>query len=212
MLSQEQTEQVKKQLIQQIKNSFPEDKKELAKNQIEAMNSEQLETFLEKNKLIKTEEVRNLGSAQQCIFCSIVFGNMASYKIDENDRAIAVLEINPISKGHILVIPKEHISSSEKLPKEVFSLAREVSKKIKTKLKPKKVNISSSNLFGHEVINIFPIYENETPTSERRREEPEELEKLQKSLRKESRKKTPEKIKHKPKKLEDKLWLPKRIP
>ena len=208
MLTPEQTIQIKKQLVQQIEASFPEDKKDMAKGQVEAMDSGQLEKFLEQNRLIK----QNKGE-QQCIFCSIVFGDVASYEIGENDEAIAVLEINPISRGHALVIPKEHISSKDKLPEEVSSLAREVSKRIKAKLESKEVNISSSNLFGHEIINLLPIYKNETPRSERKQETPKELEKLQKILEKkpEDAEKTIKKTKQKPKKSE-KLRLPKRIP
>jgi len=56
MLTPEQAEQVKKQLAEQIEKSFPEDKKEFAKKQVENMDSEQLEEFLKKNQLIKTEE------------------------------------------------------------------------------------------------------------------------------------------------------------
>ena len=202
MLTSEQTIQIKEQIFKQIDTTFPEDKKEPAKNQIKAMDSEQLEKFLEQNKLIKQET-----GEQKCIFCSIVFRDIPSYKIDENDEAIAVLEINPISRGHSLVIPKEHISSKEKLSPEVLSLAKEISKRIKTKLNPKEVKLASANLFGHDVLNIIPIYKDETPESERKQETPEELEKLQKILKEKVLKKT-----KKPKKIKEKLWLPKRIP
>jgi len=61
MLSQEQIEQIKKQLLQQVESSFPEEKKEFAKQQIESMNAEQLEEFLEKNKLIKSQKDSSQG-------------------------------------------------------------------------------------------------------------------------------------------------------
>ncbi|MBA7649248.1 hypothetical protein ES703_57043 [subsurface metagenome] len=208
MLSPEQVEQIKHQIIQQIDSNFPEDKKESAKQQIKLMSPEQLEEFLEKNKLMKTQQ--DSSKNQQCIFCSIISGNIQSYKIDENEKAIAVLEINPISKGHTIIIPKEHIPSSEKIPQGAFSLAKKLAKKIKTKLKLKDIKISSSNLFGHEIINILPVYENETLDSKRNQAKPEELEELQKILKE----KPKEKIVKKPrtKKLKEKIWLPKRIP
>lgn len=214
MLTQEQTEKIKKQLIQQIESNFPEDKKEYAKQQIKIMNDEQLEKFLKQNKLIKSsEEMGGRGDAvgtqpQQCIFCSIISEEVQSHKIDENKHAIAILEINPISKAHTLIIPKEHISSVEKIPQTVFSLARKIAKKIKTKFKPKDIIISSSNLFGHEIINILPVYKDETINSKRYQAKPEELEKLQKIFGKKTRMIR----KPKRKKLEEKLWLPKRIP
>lgn len=208
MLSQEQTEQIKQQLIAQLEGTNLSNKEEV-KESIIRMNSEQLEEFLKQDKLIKKSKTE-YAQTPQCIFCSIISGNTKSYKIDENKHAIAVLEINPISKGHSLVIPKEHIASSEKIPQAVFSLAKKIAKKIKTKFKPKDVSMSSSNLFGHEIINVLPIYENETLNSEKYQAKTEELEKLQKSLEKKQKSKTLKKPKTK--KIEEKLWLPRRIP
>jgi diadenosine tetraphosphate (Ap4A) HIT family hydrolase len=205
MLTPEQTAQIKEQLFKQIEKTFPDDKKEPVKKQIEAMDPEQLEKFLEQNKLIKQDT-----GEQKCVFCSIVFGDIPSYKLDENDKAIAVLEINPISKGHSLVIPKEHASKEKQSP-EVLSLAKDLSKKIKTKLKPKEVKLASANLFGHEILNLIPIYKDETPESERKQETPEELEKLQKILKEKTEEKVLKKTK-KSKRTKEKLWLPKRIP
>lgn len=216
MLPKEQIQQIKQQLIQQIDSSFPEEKKESVKQQISSMNSKQLEEFLIQNKLIRTSKgVGGLGDvvgtqSQKCIFCSIISGEIQSYKIDENKDSIAILEINPISKAHTLIIPKEHILSSEKIPQTAFALAKKIAKKIKTKFKPKDVTISSSNLFGHEIINVFSIYKDETVNSKRYQAKPEELKKLQRRLEKKSRRKILKKPKAK--KIKEKLWLPKRIP
>jgi diadenosine tetraphosphate (Ap4A) HIT family hydrolase len=205
MLSQEQTQQVKAQLLQQIEANFPEDKKQEAKQQVETMSSEQLEVFLEKNKLTKNQSSGDQG----CVFCSIVLGDTQSYKIDENNSAVAVLELNPISMGHTLIIPKKHVSSKKEIPKEVFSLAEKISKKIKTKLKPKKVETFPGNLFGHEIINLLPVYNNETPDSERAQAKPEEIEEVLKTIFKE-KKKILKKLKTQ--KIKEKMWLPRRIP
>jgi histidine triad (HIT) family protein len=43
-----------------------------------------------------------------CIFCKIVSGEIPSYKLDEDDKTLAFLDINPWTRGHSLVIPKEH--------------------------------------------------------------------------------------------------------
>jgi len=206
MLLPEQIQQIKRQIIEQINSSFPEDKKESAKQQIDNMNPEQLEEFLKQNNLIKSD-----GSDQQCIFCSIISGNTKSYQIEETKDAIAILEINPISKAHVLVIPKKHISSSEKLPKAIINFAEKIAKKIKSKFKPKNIIISQANLFGHEIINVLPVYENETLNSKRNKSKPKELEKLQNILKEKPKPKiiTPPKIK---KLSSEKLWLPKRIP
>ena len=163
MISPEQIPEIKKQLLQQIKTTLPEDQQESAKQYVESLNSKQLEEFLEKNKLIKSGQEGT--QTQKCAFCSIVSGEIKSYKIDENELAIAILEINPISEGHVLVIPKKHISSNKEIPKNIFSFVDKITKRLKTTFKPKEVITSPANLFGHEIINVIPVYKNETINS-----------------------------------------------
>ncbi len=43
-----------------------------------------------------------------CIFCKIIAGEIPSEKVFENDHVLAFMDINPTSKGHTLVIPKDH--------------------------------------------------------------------------------------------------------
>lgn len=206
MIPPEQEEKIKEQLMAHIEKGFPEDKKEFAKTQVQAMNSEQLEAFLKQNNLVRSQE-----GEQGCVFCSIASEDIQAYKLGENKEAIAVLEINPVSHGHTIIIPKKHVSGKDKIPKSVFSLAESISKLIKTKLKPKKVETSSSNLFGHETINIIPVYDSENIDSKRTPSSPEELLELQKTLLKKKLKVVSAKPKAKKIKAE-KLWLPKRIP
>jgi histidine triad (HIT) family protein len=46
-----------------------------------------------------------------CIFCQIVRGEIPCFKVLENDRVLAFEDINPISEGHTLIIPKKHASN-----------------------------------------------------------------------------------------------------
>ena len=206
MLSKEQIVQIKQQLTDQIKSTFPEDKKQLALEQINSMDEEQLEEFLVQNNLIKEEN-----SPKQCIFCSIIDDKIPTNKIAETSYALATLEINPISKAHTIIIPKIH---SKDAPKNAFELAREVSKKIKQIFNPKSTEIYSSELFGHEIINILPIYKNETQKSERKKADSAELKAIQKKLSFIYEKKQEIKPLKKSKEIiSDKThWLPKRIP
>lgn len=184
-LTEEQANQIKQQLSQQIEK-FPAEQREQAKAQIESMNSQQLEEFLIQNKLMKTGEAgetqeSNTADIEQtgCIFCSIIEGKTPSYKIAENKNAIAILDINPLSKGHSLVIPKKH-ETIEKLPSNVLSLAKKVAKKIKSKLKAQDIKIETSSVQGHGIVNLLPFYKDEKP--ERKKASPEELRDLQKKL------------------------------
>lgn len=182
MISDEQAEQAKSQLLKQLEN-FPEDKKEDAEKEIMSMNKEELEEFLKRNKLIGEEkgEEQDETSQQQCIFCSIISDKISSYKIQENEESIAILEINPISKGHILIIPKQHISKSE-INENLISFAKEIAERIKQNLQPQDIKIYYSEFFGHGAVNILPIYNDETPDSQRKKASEEELQELQEIL------------------------------
>jgi histidine triad (HIT) family protein len=52
-----------------------------------------------------------------CIFCKIAKGEIKSEKVYENDKIMAFADINPLADVHILVIPKNHISSLNDLDK-----------------------------------------------------------------------------------------------
>jgi histidine triad (HIT) family protein len=45
-----------------------------------------------------------------CIFCKIVAGELPATVVEEDDRTVAFMDINPATKGHALVIPRRHAS------------------------------------------------------------------------------------------------------
>lgn len=51
-----------------------------------------------------------------CVFCNIIEGQIPSYKIYEDEYAIAFLDIAPFEKGHVLVVPKYHVPFLTDLP------------------------------------------------------------------------------------------------
>ena len=50
-----------------------------------------------------------------CIFCKIALGEINSQKVYEDEKILALNDLNPIAPVHILIIPKEHISSANEL-------------------------------------------------------------------------------------------------
>ncbi|MBI5072289.1 HIT domain-containing protein [Candidatus Woesearchaeota archaeon] len=56
----------------------------------------------------------------QCPFCKIVKGEIPSKKIYEDDKILAILDINPAAKGHLLVLPKEHYPIMPLIPPDIF--------------------------------------------------------------------------------------------
>jgi histidine triad (HIT) family protein len=59
--------------------------------------------------------------AQDCIFCKIAAGTIPSAKVYETDEVFAFLDINPISDGHTLVVPKKHYEKMEECPPETLA-------------------------------------------------------------------------------------------
>ena len=56
----------------------------------------------------------------QCIFCQIIDGKIPSKEVFSDDKIIGILDINPASKGHILMMPKEHYPIMPLIPPETF--------------------------------------------------------------------------------------------
>jgi histidine triad (HIT) family protein len=204
MISKEQAIQIKQQLIEQINNSNLENKQEILEY-ISRLNESELEEFLEKQGVtyktnqkssetkIKSED--SLSQENSCVFCLITKNKISSYKLDETKDAIAVLEINPFSKGHSLIIPVQH-TTTEKLPTPVLSLAKKIAKKIKTKLKPQEIKIETFSLKGHTGINVIPIYKNiELKQKTASEEELKELQNKLKIKKRQTKPKTKLKIK-----------------
>ncbi|MHC5544581.1 HIT domain-containing protein, partial [Singulisphaera rosea] len=51
-----------------------------------------------------------------CIFCKIVRGDIPSAKVLETEDAIAFLDIRPVNRGHVLLVPKAHHADLVELP------------------------------------------------------------------------------------------------
>ena len=148
-LTKEQVKQLKEQLSQQVTN-LPEEQRQAALQQIEEMSDEAIESMLKQQQ----EQVQ-----QQPIFRSLVSGEIPSKKVDENKDVLAVLDIKPISKGHVVIIPKKPVKESSDMPDSAFTLSKKISKKIINKLKAKGTEIQTEFKFGELIINIIPIYD-----------------------------------------------------
>jgi histidine triad (HIT) family protein len=51
-----------------------------------------------------------------CLFCKIVAGELPSTRVDEDERTVAFMDINPATRGHALVIPREHYRDLLEVP------------------------------------------------------------------------------------------------
>ena len=102
-----------------------------------------------------------------CIFCKIANGEIPSFKIYEDDKVFAFLDINPDSDGHTLIIPKKHFKDLDDIDLETLNHINTVSKDIK-KLLEEKLNIAGLSLLQnngsaqevkHYHLHLKPYYE-----------------------------------------------------
>lgn len=106
-----------------------------------------------------------------CLFCKIASGEIPSYKIFEDSFTLAFLDINPISRGHTVVIPKVHFSSFTEMKPEdaalLFSSVNKVTKALLETIDAPAANIGLNNgeiagqAVPHVHVHIIPRYEND---------------------------------------------------
>ena len=112
------------------------------------LTEEQRKQLEEKLKNMSPEELREF-QKQQCIFCQIVNGKIPSKKVYEDNFCIAVLDINPAAKGHMLVIPKEHYAIMPQVDDDtlghLFMISRHLSQILLKIMKSEGTNIFIAN-------------------------------------------------------------------
>lgn len=103
------------------------------------------------------------------IFCKIISGEIPSKKIYEDELVIAVLDVNPRSKGHVLVVPKKHYQDLYDINNEtlnhILKVAKTISKRLIDKLNCQGITLEQNNGISQEVkhfhLHIIPKYEKE---------------------------------------------------
>jgi histidine triad (HIT) family protein len=83
---------------------------------------------------------------ESCIFCKIVAGTLPSNPIHSDERCLVVMDINPATRGHCLVLPKAHHQDLYELPADVWSHIAAVSQR---------VAIAARNALACEGVNLF---------------------------------------------------------
>ena len=96
---------------------------------------------------------------KDCIFCKIVKGEIPSTKVYEDESILAILDIAPLNKGHVLVIPKNHVRWIHELglDTKIWNVAHRIAKSIVSSLEYDHVNFLT---LGYEVehghIHVVP--------------------------------------------------------
>jgi histidine triad (HIT) family protein len=85
---------------------------------------------------------------EECIFCKIVEGSIPSTKVYEDDDFLAFVDIFPIIKGHVLLVPKEHHAWMQEASDEIVS---------KAFLNAKKIMIAMKKGLGCEFVQLSVV-------------------------------------------------------
>ena len=106
-----------------------------------------------------------------CIFCRIVAGDLPSTRIHEDDRAIVIMDINPATQGHALVIPRAHARDLSDIPEDDLAhcavVAKQIAERAVTGLGAQGVTIMQSNgaaawqTVFHYHVHVIPRYDDD---------------------------------------------------
>lgn len=129
-----------------------------------------------------------------CIFCKIIGGEIPSYVLYEDEQFKVILDVNPATKGHALILPKEHYANLYELPEETaadaMKLAQRMMRKMTEKLDCDGFNIVQNNgeaagqTVFHFHMHLIPRYKNDGEILKYIAGDPgpEELERIKKTL------------------------------
>lgn len=107
-----------------------------------------------------------------CIFCKIASGEIPSATLYEDERFRVILDVNPASKGHALILPKEHAEDlyglSDETASEVLPLAKKIASKMAAALDLDGLNLVQNNgeIAGQTVfhfhMHLIPRYKGDS--------------------------------------------------
>jgi histidine triad (HIT) family protein len=113
--------------------------------------------------------------AQECIFCRIIKGEIPCSKVYENNSLLAFLDIAPLSQGHCLLVPKEHVVRPDTCPSHILiALTQQIgplAKAIITTAKTDSYNVlvncgrNAGQLVDHLHLHIIPRFTSDNALS-----------------------------------------------
>ena len=108
---------------------------------------------------------------QNCVFCRIIGGEEMVSLVHEDERTLAFLDIQPMSRGHLLVVTKEHYETLFDLPEELaahcLAVARRLAPGLQKAMGAEALNVFSANgrAGGQDVmhfhLHLIPVREGE---------------------------------------------------
>ena len=119
-----------------------------------------------------TRAARMTMKDENCIFCKLANGDIPTRKIYEDDQFSVIMDASPATKGHALILPKDHYANIYEIPEETVAAAMVLAKKIATKMTDALhcdgFNILQNNgeaagqTVMHFHVHLIPRYKNDT--------------------------------------------------
>ncbi len=104
-----------------------------------------------------------------CIFCKIINGELPSRTYYEDDKIKIIMNIDPITNGHLLVLPKEHVVDIKDIDIDLIAYAitkiKELYNDLKEKLNCEGLTICENNELGQDIhhfhLHLIPRYKDD---------------------------------------------------
>jgi histidine triad (HIT) family protein len=124
-----------------------------------------------------------------CVFCKIVAGEIPAIKVLDEDKVLAFMDINPSSRGHMLVIPKRHAENIFEISEDdlaaVINAVKRCATAAKEALGAEGITVlqlngtASDQLVPHLHVHIMPRWENDGLTLSNWEMKPGDMDELQ---------------------------------
>ena len=130
---------------------------------------------------------------EDCIFCKILKGEIPSRKIYEDETIEIIMNINPNTNGHLLVIPKEHMENLFDTQNEVITHCLDVVREniypmLKEKLNCEGLTLAQNNGLGQEIkhyhIHLIPRYKDDNADFQYNKDQLKDLDEIFEKLTK----------------------------
>ncbi len=119
-----------------------------------------------------------------CLFCKIVAGDVPSVRVQEDERTVAFMDINPATRGHLIVVPREHATGLHDIDPEDLNACTVAAQQLAGRM-PGKLGADGVNLLNcagraawqtvfHFHLHVIPRYEDDPLRLPGQPREPEE--------------------------------------
>ena len=106
-----------------------------------------------------------------CLFCKIIVGEIPSDKVYEDDSVLAFLDIKPVGRGHVLVVPKAHtsdlLSADDEVLKDLIPKVKKIAQATMKAVNASAINVSTNNgaasgqIIFHLHFHLIPRFSND---------------------------------------------------